>query len=61
MSFVVEGATTSAGREELVREGRVYDANERFGFVYEGDAHAEHGEQMDIVYCSVERVDTPRR
>jgi hypothetical protein len=45
----------------LVCERRVYDANERFGLVDEGDADAEHREKVDVVYCSVERVNTPCR
>lgn len=59
LSFVEEGAATSAGREELICERRVYDANQRFGLVDEGDANTEHGEEVDIVYGSIERVDTP--
>lgn len=59
MGFVEEGAATSAGREKLVRERRVYDANEWFGLVDEGDADTEHGEEVNVVYGSVERVDTP--
>jgi hypothetical protein len=27
--------------------------------VDEGNGDAEHGEEVDVVYCSVERVDTP--
>jgi len=59
LGFVEEGAATGARREELVRERRVYDANERFGLVDEGDADTEHWEEVDVVYGSVERVDTP--
>ena len=59
MGFVEEGTTTGAGREELVRKRRVYDANEWFGLVDEGDAYTEHGEEVDVVYGSIERVDTP--
>jgi hypothetical protein len=29
--------------------------------VYEGNGDAEHGEEVDVVYCSVEWVDTPCR
>lgn len=59
MSFIEEGSAASAGREELVRKGGVYDSDEGLGVVDESDADAKHGEEVYVVYCSVEGVDTP--
>ena len=59
LSFVEKGPATSAGREELVRKGRVYYSDEGFGVMDESDTDAEHGEEVDVVYCSVEGVNTP--
>lgn len=48
------------GREELIEEGRVDYSNYWLSGHNEGDGYAKHGEEMRVVDCSVQGVDTPR-
>lgn len=54
-----EGAAGGAGGEELGEEGGVYDADDGLSVEEEGDADAEGGEEVDVVYGAVEGVDAP--
>ena len=59
MCFVEESAAAGARGEELIGKRGVDDSDEWFSVVDKGDADAEHGEEVDVVYGSVEGVDTP--
>ena len=52
---------TFAGGEDLIEERSVDEANGRFVVEDEGDGDAEHGEEVGVVYCAVERVHAPGR
>lgn len=45
----------------MIEERSVDDANGRFVVEDEGDGDAEHGEEVGVVYCAVERVHAPGR
>jgi hypothetical protein len=48
-----------ASGEDLIEEGCVDYSDGGFGVEDEGDGDAEHGEEVSVVYCAVEGVDTP--
>lgn len=45
----------------MIEERSVDDANGRFVVEDEGNGDAEHGEEVGVVYCAVERVHAPGR
>ena len=45
----------------MVDERGVDYSDKRLALVDEGDGDAEHGEEVGVVYCAVERVHAPGR
>ena len=50
LGLVELGSTVSTGRERLIEKWRVNNSNGRFVVHGESDRHAEHGEEMNVIY-----------